>query len=461
MPDVVPVKIRAIKRVTAQPVYDIQVKKNHNFFANGLLVHNCVIFQEQVMELAEKCAGFPKDKCDDVRRAIMKLIGAAAEEAQAAIKKPFVEGCIANGYTEQVANHLFSRILFFAGYGFNSAHAVSYAIDSYWCAWLLTYHEEQWVCAYLESMMGSPENKAEALGYVKALGYQVVPLDATLASTSWQVLPGKRLMPSLLSCKAVGATAIEELESFRPLTTIEDLLYNEDGTWRPSKFNKKALEALVQVRALDGLNCVGEGKLFSSYRHMHHVLFGSHVESVTKKRKGIESTEDVVIEHSNLIKRAPTKDPQEGRRNMYELARSTREEYAEEWSRRELVAMQAEAFGSADLTAIFEPSIFDKLDEKGIKSIEQLEEGQTALVWAITVAAAPKKGMAPVAGIIKKTRTGKSYVQAFVTGVVGKPIRLNVWSASKPPEPYKLCLIEAKRDSFGTSTVQWKVKELA
>lgn len=122
MPDVVPVKIRAIKRVPTQPVYDIQVKKNHNFFANGLLVHNCIIFQEQVMELAEKVAGFPKEQCDEVRRAIMKRSisgGEAAKKAAQETREGFVKGCVKNGYTETVANNLYDKILYFAGYGFN------------------------------------------------------------------------------------------------------------------------------------------------------------------------------------------------------------------------------------------------------------------------------------------------------------------------------------------------------
>ena len=134
MSDVVPVKIRAIKRVPAQPVYDIQVKKNHNFFANGLLVHNCVIFQEQVMELAEKCAGFPKDKCDEVRRAIMKRSisgGEAAKKSAQETRESFVKGCINNGYTDQVANNLYDKILYFAGYGFNKCLHNDSEIDTY------------------------------------------------------------------------------------------------------------------------------------------------------------------------------------------------------------------------------------------------------------------------------------------------------------------------------------------
>lgn len=134
MPDVVPVKIRAIKRAPAQPVYDIQVKKNHNFFANGLLVHNCIIFQEQVMELAEKVAGFPKDKCDEVRRAIMKRSisgGEAAKKAAQETRDSFVKGCIDNGYSEKVANNLYDKILYFAGYGFNKSCHFSELVNIY------------------------------------------------------------------------------------------------------------------------------------------------------------------------------------------------------------------------------------------------------------------------------------------------------------------------------------------
>lgn len=134
MPDVVPIKIRAIKRASAQSVYDIQVEKNHNFFANGLLVHNCIIFQEQVMELAEKVAGFPKDKCDEVRRAIMKRSisgGEAAKKAAQETRDSFVKGCIANGYTESVANNLYDKILYFAGYGFNKTCHFSEPLNIY------------------------------------------------------------------------------------------------------------------------------------------------------------------------------------------------------------------------------------------------------------------------------------------------------------------------------------------
>ena len=83
-----------------------------------------IIFQEQVMELAEKCAGFPKDECDQVRRAIMKRSisgGEAAKKKAQETRDSFVEGCINNGYERYVADDLYDKILYFAGYGFNKS----------------------------------------------------------------------------------------------------------------------------------------------------------------------------------------------------------------------------------------------------------------------------------------------------------------------------------------------------
>lgn len=457
-------KVKVIRRKPAEPVYDIQVKKNHNFFANSSLAHNCIIFQEQVMELAEKCAGFPKDKCDEVRRAIMKRSisgGEAAKKAAQETRDSFVQGCIKNGYTEQVANNLYDKILYFAGYGFNKAHAVAYAIDSYWCAWLLTHHEEQWLCAYLEAMSNTPDKRAKAFGEVKALGYQIVPIDVNHAKLGWSVLPGRRLMPSMTSCKGVGDSAVEEIMALRPFASVEEMLWDEDGSWRLSKFNRKALESLVSIRAFDSLGCVGEDKVFRSYRHMHEVLFGRHVEAVTKRRKGVESTEDVEIDHGNLIKRSPKSDPLEGRKAFYELARRTRESHGEEWARKDLARLHAEVFGSVDVMMMFEQVTFDRLAAKGVPSIEDVEQGRSELVWFVSVVAAAKKGKEPTAGAMKQTRNKKAYAQVFASGPTGKPLRLNVWGAKELLEPYRLFVAEVKRDDFGMSTAAWKVKELS
>lgn len=134
MSDVSFQKIRSIKRVPAEPVYDIQVKKNHNFFANSLVTHNCLIFQEDVMQLAETVGGFPKDQCDNVRRAIMKRDlskGDAAIKEAKKLEDDYVKGAMEKGVPEATARKSYETILWFAGYGFNRCLYFSEEVNTY------------------------------------------------------------------------------------------------------------------------------------------------------------------------------------------------------------------------------------------------------------------------------------------------------------------------------------------
>lgn len=390
---------------------------------------NCLIFQEDVMELAEVVGGFPKDQCDNVRRAIMKRDLSKGEAAMKEAKKmedDFVAGAVKQGVSEATARKSYQQILWFAGYGFNKAHATAYAIDSYMCAWLLTHYEEEWLCAYMESMSNNPEDKGKAFGEIKSMGYRIVPIDVNHATTRWTVLPGKRFMPSLLSCKGVGETAIEEIMEQRPYASIEEMLWNEDGTWRPSKFNKKALENLIKVGAFESLDCVGEGKVFNSYHHMHEVL----------------------IENSDAIKKSPKKDPHLGRKIFYELARGLAPEM-EEWSRLEQAQMRVDVFGSLDVTALLDPGVMDRLEAKGVKPIDEWDKKD--FYWFCIQNAVPKK-----------TKNAKQYLLIEAVGPVGKAYRVNAWGwdGTRKFAPYTVVLAELDKNDFGMSTVFWRIKEL-
>lgn len=332
----------------------------------------------------------------------------------------------------------------------SNSHAVAYAIDSYWCAWLMTHYEEQWLTSYMESMSTTPEKRAKAFAEVKALGYQIVPIDINHATMSWTVLPGKRLMPSMTSVKGVGEAAVEELMSMRPFSSLEELLYNEDGTWRLSKFNRKALEALIKVKAFDDVGCIGEDKLFKTYKHMYETLMGTYVEVVPKK-KGSTETVERVRDHAALIKRSTKTDPHEGRKNLYELARALAPSCDVEWSRKELAEFRIEYFGSLDVLSMIDPAILNKLDEKEVISIDDLEQGDAQICWFVIAGAVPKK-----------TKTQKTYMQLHVIGPLGKTHRLNVWGwkSEQTFSLYELCFAEVKRDDYGCSTTSWKLKSL-
>lgn len=421
-----------------------------------------LVFQEGVMALANKVAGFPMNETDEVRRAIMKRSISGGEAAKKKVKEledSFVNGCIKNGIPPETAKKAYETVCFMSGYGFNRAHAVAYAIDSYWCAWLLTYHQEEWLCAYLESMSNSPVQRAKAFAEVKGIGYQIVPIDINQAALGWTALPGKKLMPSMTACKGVGDSAVEEIMANRPYETIEELLWTDDFQWKHSKFNKRAFEALIKVGAFDSMNIVGEGKIFNSYHHMHQALLGTHVETVTKKRKGVIQTFEVEVDHAALIKRAPKSDPHEGLKNFYELVRT----YADipEWTSMERARNMVEVFGSLDVTAMIDKRLLDALQSRNIGSIDDVELGEPQVVWFVAAPSAPKKGAKPVIGVKKKTKNGKEYVQIYVVGPHGKSYRLSVWGRKDLPEPFTLFCAEVKKDEYGYSTAGFKMKELS
>lgn len=390
--------------------------------------YGCVIFQESVMEVCHHVAGFPRPECDKVRKAIMKRSISGADEAKKKIielKAKFIKGCVERGLTESDADQLFETLAYFSGYGFNKSHAISYAIDSYWCAWLMTYYEAEWLCAYLESMSGNPDSRAKAFGEAKALGYSIVPIDVNYAKQGWTILDGKRFMPSMSSCKGVGDIALDEIEKCRPYSSIYEMLWNDDGSWRPSKFNRKALESLIKIRAFDSFDIVGEGKLFESYKQMYTVL----------------------IDNSNEIKKSGKTDPYRGRKAFDDLLKTTRG--MGEWTKQELVHFSGELLGALDVDLLVPPEMQERLLAKGVKPVNDWDKKD--IYWGIVTEVTPKK-----------TRNKKNYLLLKIVGTNGKVAKLFCWGwdGVREIKPLTPIMVEIDRGDFGYSTNMWRVKEL-
>ena len=381
---------------------------------NGL-----IIFQEQVMQLAHEVAGFPLEECDKLLKAIMKRTIGGGEDAKKkaqAMRDSFVSGCVKNGYSVQIAENLYDRILWFAGYGFNAAHAVSYAIDSYFCAWLMTFHETEWVCAYLQSMSKNPDDRSKAFSEIRAVGYKIVNVDINYAERQWTALPGKQLMPSFSSYKGIGETAIDEILQLRPFSSIEDLFWNEDGSWRLSKFNKRALEALILVQGLDSLKCVGENCIFANYKQMH----------------------DVIIGHWDELKKSTKKDPFKGRDTMRALALETA--HIAPWTREEKMNNVVKIVGSADVSLLIPDRVMEKLIERNVPSIDDVDEDESDVAWFC------------VQNVTKKTsKNKKQYLLIDAIGPVGKVNKIYVWSV-QDVKKMSIMMAPLEKSAFGYST---------
>jgi DNA polymerase III alpha subunit len=423
------VKIKNITKLGPQRVFDLQTK-NHTIIANGFVVHNCLVFQESVMELANKVAGFPKEQCDEVRRAIMKrsISGGDAAKAKAqALEDDFVKGAIKNGVPEHIAKKAYETVLYMSGYGFNLSHAVGYAFDSYITAWLMTYHQDQWLTAYLESMSNNPDDRAKAFSEIRSLGYKIVPIDINHAGSGWTILPGKQFMPSFTTVKGIGDAAVIEILEERPYKCIEDVLWDENGFWKHSKFNKRALEALINIGAFQSLDCTGEDKLFSSYAHMY----------------------EVIITHINDIKKRTSKEPQKGRQEFYRLAHELRDK-VEPWSRRDLALKSIAHFGSLDVGALVEPQLLDVFVAKGVPNIDEFEE--PGVHWFVAGKSTQKT-----------TKNKKQYTLLECMGPGGKIYRMFVWGTKQSDpqiEPYSVCFGEISKSDFGFATQRWKLRIL-
>jgi len=390
--------------------------------------YGMIVFQEQIMKLCSVVAGFPEEETDTVRRSIMKRKASEAAESLAkarAIKEQFVAGAVKNGVDAQLADDLYEKILYFSGYGFNKAHAVSYAIDSYYCAWLLTYFEEEWLCAYLEAMSGNDKKRSKAFGEVKALGYRVVPVDINYATKKWTILDGKKFMPSFLSCKGVGESAIDEIVANRPYRDINDLLWDENGKWRHSKFNKRAMEALINIRAFKSMDMVGEGKTFESYKHMH----------------------EVVINRNTDIKKWTKRDPERGQNNFREALLET--EGIGPWTRREMVENSMKHFGSFNASTLVDENVQSRLADKGVRCIDDIDGHD--VYWFLVSDVKPKL-----------TKNKKPYLLVTATGLDGKNLRMFCWGWDGQTDLplYSLCVAEVKKNDFGYQTSMSKVKLL-
>jgi DNA polymerase-3 subunit alpha len=389
--------------------------------------YGCIIFQEQLMSLCNIVAGFPKSECDKVRKNILKRTGGNPEESKKkalAMKQGFVDGSVKNGIRESVASKLWDDILYFAGYGFNLSHALAYAVDSYYCAWLLTYYESEWLCAYMESMIGNPDNRAEAISDVKKMGYEIGNVDINISTNQWSVDTARKiLIPSFSTIKGVGETAIDEILACRPYKSIEEMLWKPDGQWRPSKFTRRSLDALIKSNAFESMDVVGEGKLFSSWKQMHHVL----------------------IENSDAIKKWAKKDPLRGKNKFKELLLET--EGMPEWTRREIATAQVETLGKLDPLSLIPPELKQKFKDREVASVDTW--GRLDVYWFIVTGSTEKK-----------TKNGKPYLLLQIVGESGSMLKMFMWDwdGKLSFEPYTLCVAEVDCTDFGMSTKGKKIK---
>ncbi len=169
--------------------------------------YGVIVYQEQVMQIAQIIANYTLGGADLLRRAM----GKKKAEAMAKQRSIFVKGAAGNNISEEKANEIFDLMEKFAAYGFNKSHSAAYAQISYYTAWLKVHHTCAFMAALLTSEMGNQEKLLKYISCCKDRGVDVLPPSVNYSQRSFSAKDGK-IVFGLGGIKNVGDEAIQEIE---------------------------------------------------------------------------------------------------------------------------------------------------------------------------------------------------------------------------------------------------------
>ncbi len=210
--------------------------------------YGIMVYQEQVMQMAQIVGGYSLGGADLLRRAMGKKNAAEMAKHRAI----FRDGAAKNDVDEVKADAVFDTMEKFAGYGFNKSHAAAYALISYQTAWLKTHYPAEFMAAVLSADMDNTDKVVNFLGEARALGLTVLPPDITTSGYPFEAIDEKTISYGLGAVKGVGRGAVEAIVDERRNGAYRDLA---DFCRRvdTQKTNKRVLEALINCGALDSL----------------------------------------------------------------------------------------------------------------------------------------------------------------------------------------------------------------
>ena len=203
--------------------------------------YGIIVYQEQVMKIAQVVAGYSMGQADILRRAV----GKKKKKEMDKQKKVFLDGAKENGYTEELANELWDQIETFSRYGFNKAHSVGYAIIAYQTAWLKANYTEELLAAQMEVRSQDLEHVADFIYDASRFSIDVVEPDVQDARASFSTKDGK-IYVGMKSIKNMNEEVCREIERNSPYESFNDFM-------ETVKINKKQYDALLFSGAFDSL----------------------------------------------------------------------------------------------------------------------------------------------------------------------------------------------------------------
>ena len=275
--------------------------------------YGIIIYQEQVMQIAQTLAGFTAGEADILRRAMGKKKKAELDRQ----KERFINGAIKNGIAKDVANFVFTKIEPFAQYGFNKSHAAAYALIAYQTAFLKTHYKEDFIAATMSTELTNSSKLREFVEELKKLKIEIIAPSINKCFSEFKAIEGK-IYYGLGAIKNVGFEAIsniiKERENNGKFKSLEDFINRVD----PKDVNKLQLEGLTKAGAFDDFES-DRSKIFCS------------IPKIIQQIKNIN--EDRINNQSSLF------ESNENLANSFEFLKST------PWLQKELLAEEFKSLG--------------------------------------------------------------------------------------------------------------------
>ena len=210
--------------------------------------YGVIVYQEQVMQIAQVLAGYSLGGADMLRRAM----GKKKPEEMAKERAKFEAGCAERGIEPRTASSIFDLMEKFAEYGFNKSHSAAYALVAYQTAWLKCHYPAEFMAAVLSSDMDNTDKVVGFLDECRAMGLNVLPPDVGASAYMFEATTPDTIRYGLGAVKGVGRGVCEAIVEARRAGEFKDLL---DFCQRVEggKLNRRALEALTHAGALDAL----------------------------------------------------------------------------------------------------------------------------------------------------------------------------------------------------------------
>ncbi|MCW8961913.1 MAG: DNA polymerase III subunit alpha, partial [Ignavibacteriaceae bacterium] len=258
--------------------------------------YGIIVYQEQVIQIANKIGGLSLAEADILRRAM----GKKDLQSMKAQKTQFIKGAIAKGISKKIAEEIFTAIDKFANYGFNKSHAVAYSYIAYQTAYLKAHYTAEFLAANLTNEFENTTKVTKFLEDCRRLKIEILPPDVNNPSVNFDVVDGK-IQFGLSAIKNVGKGAVEEIirsrdKLERDFTSIFDFCLNVDTRI----VNKRALEGLVTAGAFD---CCKASRA-SLFRSVELAIEHAHKVQNSKLSSGnslFGETEEIAIAEPELL----------------------------------------------------------------------------------------------------------------------------------------------------------------